>query len=450
MAHLKVKKFKFRAIVGLASLFWFLFVIHVVSQTVIPNTVKLGIRTTVPPIGSVRTEGGNSVWGGFCSTFAQELEIELQQINPGVTVEKREIKNDYKGSKYPRWGSLLTEEPEDRLDMQCGPNSRQAIENNQVIFSDVSFYETGIKLLLKKEISDEYLSDQSQESLLDLLEIVRAKIRIGAIVDTTTLERLRSAGYEVSSYETRELALKALDEDRVQAFASDAIILRVLIENGANGGKPYKDQGYILFPQGSGYLLGDTERYAIAISNEGENTKYSRELLSVTNQVLSQSKFTETERNKLVQYEFGQDANVPFNLKNLFKILLPGLIVFVSIVTVIFFLRRQAFQTQKAQNGKNNKVMISHLTINNINMSQDLTQAASQIQELVEQLQKQGATISFAQEQVAQKIATQAQNSPTMKDKLLKWGQSLTDTTVSDVAKEVVKLAIRSAGIPLP
>ncbi|MCV3216097.1 pentapeptide repeat-containing protein [Plectonema radiosum NIES-515] len=85
-----------------------------------------------------------------------------------------------------------------------------------------------------------------------------------------------------------------------------------------------------------------------------------------------------------------------------------------------------------------------------INMSQDLTKAASQIQDLIEQLQKRGVTVDVAQTQVAENIATQAKNDSTMKEKLAKWGQSLGDATVSDVVKSVVKLAIRSAGIPLP
>ena len=85
-----------------------------------------------------------------------------------------------------------------------------------------------------------------------------------------------------------------------------------------------------------------------------------------------------------------------------------------------------------------------------INMSQDLTQAAVQIQELIEQLQKQGIAVDAACEKVANDMATQAQNNPTTKDKLVKWGKSLGDATVSDVVKGIVKLAIRSAGIPLP
>lgn len=87
---------------------------------------------------------------------------------------------------------------------------------------------------------------------------------------------------------------------------------------------------------------------------------------------------------------------------------------------------------------------------NYINMSQDLTHAAAQIQDLIENLQRRGVTVDVAQEQVAQDMAAQSQNNPTMKDRLVKWGQSLGDATVSDVVKGVVKLAIRSAGIPLP
>jgi hypothetical protein len=85
-----------------------------------------------------------------------------------------------------------------------------------------------------------------------------------------------------------------------------------------------------------------------------------------------------------------------------------------------------------------------------INMSQDLIKAASQIQDLIEQLQRRGVTVDVAQTQVAENIATQAKNDSTIKEKLAKWGQSLGDATVSDVVKGVVKLAIRSAGIPLP
>ena len=85
-----------------------------------------------------------------------------------------------------------------------------------------------------------------------------------------------------------------------------------------------------------------------------------------------------------------------------------------------------------------------------IDISQDLAQASVQIQDLIEQLQKRGVTVDEAKEQVAKDIVAQAQVDPKMRDKLLKWSQSLGEATVSDVVKSAIKLAIRSAGIPLP
>ncbi len=85
-----------------------------------------------------------------------------------------------------------------------------------------------------------------------------------------------------------------------------------------------------------------------------------------------------------------------------------------------------------------------------VNLSQDLAQSAAQIQDLLTHLQKAGITVDAAQTKVAEDIAKQAEADPTVKAQLLKWGQSLGDATVTDVVKGVVKLALRSAGLPLP
>ena len=84
-----------------------------------------------------------------------------------------------------------------------------------------------------------------------------------------------------------------------------------------------------------------------------------------------------------------------------------------------------------------------------INMNQGFTQVADQIQDLVEQLKNQGIPADDAQNRVAQCIANQAQQNPGLSDKLRRWAQSLGEATVSDMAKAVIKLAIRSAGIAL-
>jgi hypothetical protein len=85
---------------------------------------------------------------------------------------------------------------------------------------------------------------------------------------------------------------------------------------------------------------------------------------------------------------------------------------------------------------------------------QTLAEAAAEIQQLLTQLQSQGFNSEEAQQQAANDLATKAQENPTTLGKLVKWGQSLGDTaaqtTVSEAAKEVVKLALRLSGVPLP
>jgi protein involved in polysaccharide export with SLBB domain len=55
------------------------------------------------------------------------------------------------------------------------------------------------------------------------------------------------------------------------------------------------------------------------------------------------------------------------------------------------------------------------------NTNEDLTSAVAQIQSFIDRLQQQGKSPEEAQSEVAQNIATQAQNDPTVKEKLIEW-----------------------------
>jgi uncharacterized protein YjbI with pentapeptide repeats len=88
-----------------------------------------------------------------------------------------------------------------------------------------------------------------------------------------------------------------------------------------------------------------------------------------------------------------------------------------------------------------------------INMSQDLTQAAQQIQDLLKQLQNQGLSVEDSQQQVATDLAKQAETNTAIMGKLVFWGKAMankaSETTVSEAAKIVFKLALSAAGVPL-
>jgi hypothetical protein len=91
---------------------------------------------------------------------------------------------------------------------------------------------------------------------------------------------------------------------------------------------------------------------------------------------------------------------------------------------------------------------------NYINMSQNLSQAAAQIQQLLTQLQSQGYSPTDAQRKVANDWANEAKNDPKAKGKLIKLGQYMRDAVangvIGEAAVEVIKLALRLSGIPLP
>jgi len=101
----------------------------------------------------------------------------------------------------------------------------------------------------------------------------------------------------------------------------------------------------------------------------------------------------------------------------------------------------------------NESISGNYIQGNYINMSQDLTQAAAQIQELLIQLQKTGVTVETAQAQMATELATQAKSDPTVRGKLVGWGKTLAnkagETTVSEAVKAVVLMALKMLGIPL-
>jgi GAF domain-containing protein len=89
-----------------------------------------------------------------------------------------------------------------------------------------------------------------------------------------------------------------------------------------------------------------------------------------------------------------------------------------------------------------------------LSYANNLSEAAQTIQELLQQLQKQGISVEDAKQQAASDLARQAKANPTVMGKLVQWGQALADTaaktTVSEAAKGVVRLALQMSGIPLP
>lgn len=90
---------------------------------------------------------------------------------------------------------------------------------------------------------------------------------------------------------------------------------------------------------------------------------------------------------------------------------------------------------------------IIYTGVKHINMSQDLADVEAKIQESINQLQNQGMTVDDAKEQVVNDMATLANTNSIFREKLLNWFRLLGTITVSELVKEVVRLACHRAGI---
>lgn len=184
---------------------------------------------------------------------------------------------------------------------------------------------------------------------------------------------------------------------------------------------------------------------------------YRVEILSLFNRIIFNESFTFCEKLKiedLGDYQIKEKQQESENYKQYYTNLLELATLMASQpINIKMEIKQPMSVDRHISTGGGNYIESNngiYVQGNYTNMSQDLTQAATQIQDLIEQLQKQGFTVETAQEQVARDISTQAYNNSKIKDKLVKWGQSLGNAAISDVVKGAVKLAIRSAGIPIP
>lgn len=314
LSHFKVGKVKLGVIsflIGLICVFSSTpaFTQTAAPQTTLPQQIRIGTRTAAFAIGRSDSNGQIS---GFCGdAFQDGLRQELLRRGIQSTVSNRKIANQYRGIAFPRYNELIKEE----IEIECGTNSPLSGElideatgkyfKDEIAFSE-PFYQSGIKLLLKVEQAEILNKLAASEQ-----EIEVYKLAIGAIKNTTTLKQLQEKGKTPISYTTREEALDDLDAGRrIEAYASDALIIQTLLEEGIQGddsqkARPsYKENGFILFPlKARDYLPGlDKESFAIAIK---KNTPYASELLDIINDTLNSIQ----NRNGLANVE--RDYKIP-------------------------------------------------------------------------------------------------------------------------------------------
>ena len=163
-----------------------------------------------------------------------------------------------------------------------------------------------------------------QSTSLNQLEDKLSTLRIAAIKGTTTLKEFRvSRDYYKNlvpyprdkqanqKLDVRDFVLDDLETDKVKAFASDAIILRTLLEEGVKGEagyrkdrEAYKNLNYVIYPSAPGKYLPNLgkQEYAIAIN---KNTHYVGWLRKTIDKVLDNADLSQAKED-IKEYENGK------------------------------------------------------------------------------------------------------------------------------------------------
>lgn len=261
--------------------------------------IIIGVRTAAEEIGSSPRERFS---GGACGVLGSLIDGAL---GDEIDVRYEPIQNNYIGGGFERYDGLRQE----LVHVECGPNSEPSRSTppwaQGIRFSKVPLYRTGIKLLIKQSVVDNLPNAGGVVS--------RLVDRVDVLVSSSTTTRTELESYSnlsVIPINSRDEALDLLEENENYAYASDALIIKTLLNRGVekreNNGEviqqsrsAYRNEGYTTYPADGSYLLGETEKYVIAIK---ENTVYADELMNAVEEALSSDRMEE-ERVKLKRAE---------------------------------------------------------------------------------------------------------------------------------------------------
>ncbi|GBF82565.1 amino acid ABC transporter substrate-binding protein [Aphanothece sacrum] len=260
--------FKTRCLtINLIFIFVFILPLKANSETVLEQIdrtglLRVGIREDAVPFG-YRDVNGDLV--GLCLDFINFFREELKEkLNKEVIAIKL-----YKSTLFNRF-NLVSDKI---VDIECGPNTIRQIADYNVEFS-APFFLTGTQFLIKGDNQTKFDPNSSLEN-----------VNIGLLRNTTN-QTLIMQNYplanivEFQGVTGRYRGIQSLQGDKIQAFASDGILLvGEAILQGLDLG-----QDYILVPK---FPL-DCENYGLILPNNDP------EWLAFVNAVIKNNKSKES------------------------------------------------------------------------------------------------------------------------------------------------------------
>ncbi|MEH1967213.1 caspase family protein [Nostoc sp.] len=253
---------------------------RIIREAIATKRINWGLRQDSPPISFKDPIGG---WEGFCTNLTDLLDKYLREkqfINNDINIVRYpiSIQDRFKKTRYPYQDSL-------HLAGECGSDSIRKNETG-ITFSHV-FYATKTLLLIRKteEAKFSFLKTNSLPNFSS-----NSKPKIGVINTSITPDRLQSffnsllSEMEIVNIQGgRSQLIDALVDKRVDAVASDEIILRRILKelDLETPNEFYIDSELVISYETYGLILpSDDSKWVQIINDFFINKKYDIQLLT--------------------------------------------------------------------------------------------------------------------------------------------------------------------------
>jgi ABC-type amino acid transport substrate-binding protein len=233
-----------------------------IVQDFIDGTKKelnIGFRVQSYPISyvnpdSIPSDKSKSYYTGFCNIFAdklfEDLKIHLKNELSGkpslldkvdyLKLVRTDVINfPQDDPNIKRYGAVINKQ----IDVECGANAIRK-DLNEIEFSN-DFLQDGISLLTKKEKFEEIRRGNFSE------------LKVGVVSGTTTYQWLHNdiLHNKILPYSSRPKAISSLKDSQTEAYASNYIILRGVLERDRNLRDKYDVYPGYLKPQKYGLVI---------------------------------------------------------------------------------------------------------------------------------------------------------------------------------------------------
>lgn len=237
----------------------------------------MGIRISSRAVGSTEIKAGPpKAVRLYCENSLQEIENILQGENNSPKIKKEYINNyDSDSEPYPRYQGLET----GKIQIDCGSEIINVGDspNKKISYSN-PFFETGLKLLIKKE-SFEKVTNKDITPKLKLIEEIKDEVYIGIFKKRINVAKiLKEQGFIKYKKYDNDLQLKDdLEHGKIQAYVDDTLSIAEFFHEFIENDNESQNKFLIYPPEGQDYFFDGYNtklRYVFAFAGNADNSDF--------------------------------------------------------------------------------------------------------------------------------------------------------------------------------